>query len=221
MKIRIITHTAAVLLSGVTSLFSQDAASPLFFSKVKATKKSEAEGKAKLGASGPMVFAPSTNVSFSPSAAHQFPWKPNIVTTVFWIGEKPSANNPTPNKSSSWDANWAGNYGGFDNPDRSQRRNLIPVDFTPRQNPFYCALPYNDKARDGQSTRGGAGRTVVQGSISRPRRLDLQRPLDRDPSRESRSLRTMGRCRSVPHRSLAIRFRKRTAETEFESRCRP
>ena len=26
----------------------------------------------------------------------RYPWKSNIVTTVFWIGEKPSANNPSP-----------------------------------------------------------------------------------------------------------------------------
>lgn len=149
MKLRlIIAHTAAVLLSGLTSLFAQDAASPLVFSKIKATKKSE-EGQEKSRGVGPMVYTPSARNAMSGAAAHQFPWKPNIVTTVFWIGEKPSANNPTPNKSSSWDANWAGSYGGFDTPDRTQRRDLIPVDFTPRQNPFYCALPYNDKARDG------------------------------------------------------------------------
>ena len=71
------------------------------------------------------------------------------MTTVFWIGEKPTANNPTPNRSSSWDANWTQSYGGFDNPDRAQRHDFIPVKFTPRQNPFYCALPYNDKSKNG------------------------------------------------------------------------
>jgi hypothetical protein len=81
--------------------------------------------------------------------AHKFSWKPNIVTTVFWIGEKPSANNPVPNRSSSWDANWTQNYGGYDDPNPQRRRDMIPVAFTPRQNPFYCALPYNDKAREG------------------------------------------------------------------------
>ena len=79
----------------------------------------------------------------------QYPWKKEIVTTVFWIGEKPSANNPTPNKSSSWDHNWSGSYGGFDDPDRKDRRGFVPAAFTPKQNPFYCALPYNDKAREG------------------------------------------------------------------------
>jgi hypothetical protein len=31
----------------------------------------------------------------------------------------------------------------------NHRSNHIPVKFTPRQNPFYCALPYNDKAHTG------------------------------------------------------------------------
>jgi hypothetical protein len=37
----------------------------------------------------------------------------------------------------------------MDDPDPAHRSNYIPVKFTPRQNPFYCALPYNDKAREG------------------------------------------------------------------------
>src|SRR5205823_12682957 len=31
----------------------------------------------------------------------------------------------------------------------AHRSNYIPVRFTPRQNPFYCALPYNDKSVNG------------------------------------------------------------------------
>ena len=77
-------------------------------------------------------------------ATLRYPWKSNIVTTVFWIGEQAGGNNPVPNFRSSWDLNWQANYGGFDNPDRSSRRSYIPVAFIPRQNPFYCALPYND-----------------------------------------------------------------------------
>jgi hypothetical protein len=40
-------------------------------------------------------------------------------------------------------------YGGFDDPNRANRSNYVPAKFTPRQNPFYCALPYNDKAATG------------------------------------------------------------------------
>jgi len=83
-----------------------------------------------------------------PTASHpaiaRYPWKTNIVTTVFWVGEQASGNNPVPNNRSSWDLNWSSNYGGFDNPEPSARRSYIPVAFVPRQNPFYCALPYND-----------------------------------------------------------------------------
>ena len=88
----------------------------------------------------PQVFIPTS----SRPATMRFAWKTNIVTTVFWIGEQAGGNNPVPNYKSSWDADWTGNYGGFDNPDSSARRNYIPVAFVPRQNPFYCALPYND-----------------------------------------------------------------------------
>jgi hypothetical protein len=71
------------------------------------------------------------------------------VTTIFWIGEQPSGNNPVPNRASSWDKDWTKNYGGFDDPNPAHRSNYIPVKFTPRQNPFYCALPYCDKATTG------------------------------------------------------------------------
>jgi hypothetical protein len=33
-------------------------------------------------------------------------------------------------------------YGGEDSP--TQRVNFLPTGFTPRQNPFYIALPYSD-----------------------------------------------------------------------------
>ena len=79
----------------------------------------------------------------------RYPWKSNIVTTVFWIGEKPSTNNPVPNRASSWDTEWTKNYGGTDDPNPAHRSNYMPVKFTPGLNPFYCALPYNDKAREG------------------------------------------------------------------------
>src|SRR5262249_12050683 len=66
-----------------------------------------------------------------------------------WIGERPSGHNLVPNHTSAWDKRWAKSYGGFDDPNPGSRRNYIPVKFTPRQNPFYCALPYNDKAHTG------------------------------------------------------------------------
>jgi len=91
----------------------------------------------------PQVFVPTA----SRTSTTRYPWKTNIITTVFWIGEQPTQNNPVPNTKSSWDANWVGNYGGYDNPDPSARRDYTPAAFIPRQNPFYVALPYNDVTR--------------------------------------------------------------------------
>jgi hypothetical protein len=45
--------------------------------------------------------------------AGRYPWRTSIVTTVFWIGERPSGNNPVPNRTSSWDKQWAKSDGGF------------------------------------------------------------------------------------------------------------
>ena len=84
-----------------------------------------------------------------PQPSQSYPWKTSIVTTVFWTGEQPGGNNLTPNRTSSWDKQWTTSYGGVDDPNPARRKNYIPVKFTPRQNPFYCALPYNDKARTG------------------------------------------------------------------------
>jgi hypothetical protein len=92
---------------------------------------------------------PSIRKSSASRSARGYPWKTNIVTTVFWIGEPPHGNNLVPNCTSSWDKQWTKNYGGFDDPNPAHRRNYLPVKFTPRQNPFYCALPYNDKAHTG------------------------------------------------------------------------
>ncbi len=73
-----------------------------------------------------------------------YPWHKNITATVFWIGEAPAGANKTPNYASSWDVNWTKSYGGYDNPSPRERIGYRPRAFTPQQNPFYVALPYND-----------------------------------------------------------------------------
>jgi len=77
----------------------------------------------------------------------RYPWKTNIMTTVFWVGELPTRNNPVPNTKSSWDQHWVKNFGGYDDPNPANRRGFIPKAFVPRQNPFYVALPFNDVTR--------------------------------------------------------------------------
>lgn len=93
----------------------------------------------------PKVFIPTTTARHSVSG--RYPWKNNIVTTVFWVGESASKNNPVHNVSSSWDMHWQRTFGGFDNPDPKARSGYLPATFIPRGNPFYIALPYNDVTR--------------------------------------------------------------------------
>ncbi|MDB6173005.1 MAG: hypothetical protein JWL59_2316 [Chthoniobacteraceae bacterium] len=124
-----------------------------------------------------MALPKSTGVTDPPPApgADRYPWKNSIVTTTFWIGEKPTKNNPTPNHVSSWDMHWAENFGGTDDPDKGNRANYMPASFVPQQNPFYVALPYNDLERGGHKAEAaqvipwfkqafkGAGKTVLKG----------------------------------------------------------
>jgi hypothetical protein len=150
MKPGTLTHTIAVLLSSISAFFTHAAQGAVPPSKIKLTKKSNAPKDDSLLKVEPIAYSPTASADPpSDKPAERFPWKNQIVTTTFWIGEKPTQNNPVPNVQSSWDKNWTKNYGGYDNPDRAQRRDFAPVKFTPRQNPFYVALPYNDKAMNG------------------------------------------------------------------------
>ncbi|HSP44100.1 MAG TPA: hypothetical protein VLO11_14595, partial [Luteolibacter sp.] len=86
----------------------------------------------------------------APASRVIYPWKKAITCTIFWIGEQPTARNPTPNCKSSWDTQWSINFGGYDNPAPAARiadharGEFRPKGFVPRLNTFYVALPYND-----------------------------------------------------------------------------
>src|SRR5207245_10294941 len=97
-----------------------------------------------IGALG-AIIAGCLNAEHSASAiGKRYPWKENIVTTVFWIGESPSGNNPGPNRISSWDKDWSRSYGGIDDSKPAHRNNYNSVKFKTRQNPFYYALSSKD-----------------------------------------------------------------------------
>ena len=73
----------------------------------------------------------------------KYPWHRNIQTALFWIGMKTSEKNASP-RGSAWDESWYSHFGGYDTPDPQRRENFMPKGFTPKLNPFYCAMPYND-----------------------------------------------------------------------------
>jgi TonB family protein len=78
------------------------------------------------------------------SSGDVFPWKTNVVTTVFWVGQEQVTGKTSLQHQSVWDKDWLKNFGGVDTPEPAARHDYIPISFVPRQNPFYCALPYND-----------------------------------------------------------------------------
>ncbi len=111
-----------------------------------------------VGSSAPRVVVPTTTrpavrpVQAPAASASRilYPWKLQVTCTIFWIGEQPTARNPTPNCKSSWDQKWSENFGGYDDPDPANRLanhttgEFRPKNFIPKLNPFYIALPYND-----------------------------------------------------------------------------
>jgi hypothetical protein len=78
-------------------------------------------------------------------------------TTLFWVGEPSTDENDfIPNDQSYWDKDWQANYGGVDDP--VQRNKHWPAGFTPKQNPFYVALPYGEFTEDGDALKANARR---------------------------------------------------------------
>jgi hypothetical protein len=72
-----------------------------------------------------------------------------IIATVFWVGEAGTEDNDfIQNRSSAWQDDWMGHFGGEDYPDN--RCGNYPCGFTPKENPFYFALPFNDIQENGR-----------------------------------------------------------------------
>lgn len=88
-----------------------------------------------------------TTVASAPTSSSKYPWKKGKAT-LFWVGETAgSANGGITNVESAWDGNWAKSFGGVDSPTKRCGNN--PCGFTPKENPFYFALPYNDLGSSG------------------------------------------------------------------------
>ncbi|WP_051388636.1 hypothetical protein [Arthrobacter sp. 35W] len=90
----------------------------------------------------------------SPSASGgKYPWHTGIVATTFWVGEifDPNAADGS-QVYSTYDSDWEGSYGGCDGvmaPDcqteaRTAANGFKPTAMTPKENPFYLDLPYDD-----------------------------------------------------------------------------
>src|SRR5260370_32081692 len=101
MKRGRITHAFTVVLSSILSLFAYSTSSKAEPAKVKFSKKSNKLSEDLSLKVDPISFF-SGHSSERPEPGQRYPWKKNIVTTIFWIGGQPSGNNPVPNRASSW-----------------------------------------------------------------------------------------------------------------------
>jgi hypothetical protein len=82
--------------------------------------------------------------AFSPAPAFK-----QAITTMFWVGERATSENGfIANVQSFWDKQWKTSFGGVDDPEN--RCGYKPCGFTPRENPFYVALPYGETGGDGK-----------------------------------------------------------------------
>lgn len=101
--------------------------------------------------------APDAPLAVAPVAdgKDEYPIHRNISTTYFWAGEEADADNKNiSNLPSAWDEDWVKHFGGIDDPDN--RSGFSPAGFTPKENPFYFALPYNDFNEKGNQKNDAA-----------------------------------------------------------------
>lgn len=83
----------------------------------------------------------------------KYPWHTGIVATTFWVGEvfDPNASDGS-QVMSTYDSNWMESYGGCDGvvtsscqtEARVPGNGYAPQSMTPKENPFYLDLPFDD-----------------------------------------------------------------------------
>ena len=139
----------AVILGGLLSLFNSWATGNVLTTIERTARIHEeflTDRRASLAArKNPYLGPPVAQIvdeAPPPWKVKSNPWHYQIRATVFWVGERSTPGNPTPNTASSWDPNWEQNFGGYDHP--FKRNAFLPAGFDPKLNPFYVALPYND-----------------------------------------------------------------------------
>lgn len=88
------------------------------------------------------------------AAAARYPWHTDIVATTFWVGEifDPNAADGS-QMMSAYDDRWFAHYGGCDGvvvdqkcstEARREVNGWFPTAMSPKQNPFYLDLPFDD-----------------------------------------------------------------------------
>lgn len=127
---------------GLTRQTASPSATPAYSASASKTEPTSIIDKAS---SAPVVAHPDAAPA---SDTPQHPLHKNITATVFWVGEgADNSNDFIHNRASAWMSDWMSAYGGIDDPEN--RCDYRPCAFTPKENPFYFALPFNDYNENG------------------------------------------------------------------------
>jgi hypothetical protein len=94
-----------------------------------------------------------------------YPWHTGIVATTFWVGEifDPNAEDGS-QMLSTYDGKWFAHYGGCDGVSKNgscetekrvKSNGYFPRHMTPKENPFYLDLPFDDLNNSAAFARRG------------------------------------------------------------------
>lgn len=142
--VAIMIPTLALLLSSnEKSAQAQNTPAPSDNNVASSSTKAQGKEQPKPVPAAPQKATPKTVQVVS----GKYPLHQNIIATVFWVGEDATSDNSfIDNRSSAWASDWVTAFGGVDDP--NQRNGYYPS-FTPKENPFYFALPYGDFTASG------------------------------------------------------------------------
>ena len=112
-------------------------------------------GATSTGTATTVGGAPSSpSRTLAPAPAGRYPVHTGIVATTFWVGEVFDPDAPDGSQVlSAYDDHWLTSYGGCDGvvvdgtcstERRTAANGYFPTSTTPRQNPFYLDLPFDD-----------------------------------------------------------------------------
>jgi len=128
---------------------------------------------------------PLTEPTTPNGAIQRYPWKMNIVTTVFWVGEESGNGKMSHQRESAWDANWMANYGGYDNPDPERTPRLHSCRVYSKTKSVLLCVTVQRRDEGPVQARSTARDTVVQAVLHRAGPVGLPPSLDRHSQRES------------------------------------
>src|SRR5438045_9276409 len=107
-----INYILAYIISSITSFITHSAHAKILPAKEEISKKSDRTSEDSFSLlRTTTAFVPTREDP--PRHAERYPWKKEIVTTVFWIGEPPTANNPIPTRSIEGDQHGTQPYSGI------------------------------------------------------------------------------------------------------------